>query len=45
MQLPAENYIFYRILFAFIFMEILFNIARQLGFSKNFLRPLDKNNP
>ena len=45
MQLPVENHILYRILIAFIFMEILFNISKHTDFSKNLPHPQDKNNP
>ena len=45
MQLPVENHILYRILIAFVLMEILFNITKRLGFSKIFPRPRGKNNP
>ena len=45
MQIPVENYILYRILIAFILMEILFNITKSLVFSKISPRPQGKNNP
>ena len=45
MQIPVENYILYRILIAFILMKTLFNIAKRLGFFKNFPRPRNKNKP
>ncbi len=44
MQPADETYILYGILFVFVLLGLLFNIAKRLGSSKNFPRPRDKNN-
>ena len=44
MQPPDETYILYGILFVFILLMLLFNIAKRLGSSKNFPSHRDKDN-
>ncbi len=42
MQPADETYILYGILFVFVLLGLLFNIAKRLGSSKNFPPPRDK---
>jgi hypothetical protein len=44
MQPADETYILYGILFVFLLLGLLFNIAKRLGSSKNFPQPRDKKN-
>ena len=44
MQPTDETYILYGILFVFVFLGLLFNVAKRLGSSKNFPRSKDKKN-
>ena len=44
MQPAGETYILYGILFVFVFIGLLFNVAKRLGSSKNFPPPKDKKN-
>ena len=42
MQPEDETYILYGIFFVFVFLGLLFNVAKRLGSSKNFSPPKDK---
>jgi hypothetical protein len=42
MQPSDETYILYGVLFVFLLLGLLFNVAKRLGSSKN--SPPDKNN-
>ena len=42
MQPADETYILYGIFFVFVFLGLLFNVAKRLGSSKNFPPPKDK---
>lgn len=42
MQPADETYILYGILFVFVLLGLLFNVAKRLGSSKNFPSPRDK---
>ena len=42
MQPADENYILYGALFVFLFLGLLFNVAKRLGSSKNFPPPKNK---
>jgi hypothetical protein len=44
MQPADESYILYGALFVFLFLGLLFNVAKRLGSSKNFPPPKNKNN-
>jgi hypothetical protein len=44
MQPADETYILYGALFVFLFLGLLFNVAKRLGSSKNFPPPKDKKN-
>jgi hypothetical protein len=44
MQPADETYILYEALFVFLFLGLLFNVAKRLGSSKNFPPPKDKEN-
>ena len=45
MQPADETYILYGALFVFLFLGLLFNVAKRLGSSKNFPPPKNKENP
>jgi len=42
MQPADETYILYGALFVFLFLGLLFNVAKRLGSSKNFPPPKNK---
>ena len=42
MQPSDETYILYGVLFVFLFLGLLFNVAKHLGSSKNFPPSKDK---
>ncbi len=44
MQPADETYILYGALFVFLFLGLLFNVAKRLGSSKNFPPPKNKKN-
>ena len=44
MKHADETYILYGILFDFVFLGLVFNVAKRLGSSKNFPRSKDKKN-
>ena len=44
MQPEDETYILYGIFFVFVFLGLLFNVAKHLGSSKNFPPPKNKKN-
>jgi hypothetical protein len=44
MQPADETYILYGALFVFLFLGLLFNIAKRLGSSKNFPPSKNKKN-
>lgn len=44
MQPADETYILYGILFVFVLLMLLFNVAKRLGSSKNFPPTRDKKN-
>lgn len=44
MQPADETYILYGALFVFLFLGLLFNVAKRLGSSKNFRPPKNKKN-
>jgi hypothetical protein len=44
MQPADETYILYGAIFVFLFLGLLFNVAKRLGSSKNFPPPKDKEN-
>jgi len=44
MQSADESYMLYGLIFVFLFLGLLYNVAKRLGSSKNFPRPKDKKN-
>jgi hypothetical protein len=42
MQPSNETYILYGAFFVFVFLVLLFNVAKRLGSSKNFPKPGNK---